>query len=125
MAIPSEITITSEEYLVLRSYALAADAGRISLTQFLAKIEERNDFRTYRMSVRWINPAAQNYPTRRFPDEWPPRESTVIERTDRPIAKQDVLDAIAAKDTLNPIGVLVTEDPSEKLGWTELAVRFP
>lgn len=118
----SEVTLTQEQYQALvflaRKGAASSDAKRV-LETFLKDVEKNNGVTRYFLKVRWQELNAPLPKTTDFPAVWPPSQELDLERTDRPIAKADVLAAVL--DTASsPTNILVTRDVGGLAGWTKV-----
>lgn len=123
-----KIQMTLEQYgaLVFQARQGTKDPDEaVALAQFLAAIDKDNGITRFILWVRWQDLAAPVPPGfRDLSTTWPPGMEGSIERTDRPIAKKDVLEYLSQK-TRKYGQVLVTRDPAKRVGWTELEVYFP
>lgn len=125
MTAPAEVTMSYEDYISLRDMALRANPSNPSLRRMLTAIEAANGFTTYRLWVRWVNADETRIPSQRFPEEWPPKRETLITLEDRPVAKQDVIDAMRAAGAVAPVSVYVTSDMAKTVGWRLFDEAFP
>ncbi len=123
MSPPETISLTYEQYRTLVERALISCNVRATL-KFLDAIEEANNFRTYRMHIRWVELGAKEYPSQRFPAEWPPSNQTYLEQF-RPISRADVLAAIKLSTQASVASIRVTTDPAAELGWSLLDQVLP
>lgn len=118
----ANVTLDQEQYQALvflaRKGAATSDAKRV-LEQFLKAIDKANDITRYFLKVRWQELEAPLPKRTSFPTVWPPELELSLERTDRPIAKVDVLDAVT-KQASKPTNILVTRDPAGMAGWTKI-----
>lgn len=128
------ITLNEEQYSALVQLAregarAASDDPRVAqdrimrLEDFFRSIEKSNGVTRYLLWVQWQETDNPLPPTVRFPESWPPTQRQLIERLDRPIAKVDV-DNLLAANAKKPVTVLVTVDPAGLVGWTEYDVYF-
>lgn len=118
----SEIRITTEQYLALASLARRGADGddHVRAMELLFKdIDRTNGITRYTLLIQWQELESPLPPTARFPDKWPPEFRAFIERTDRPVAKADVLAAVNERAT-NPTNILVTKDVGGIVGWTKV-----
>jgi hypothetical protein len=119
-------TLTTEQYASLiflaRKGAASSDAKRV-LENFLRDIDKSNDVTRYFLKVRWQELNAALPKNTSFPTTWPPTQELDLERTDRPIAKVDVEEAVNKKAS-KPENILVTYDPAGIAGWTKIAEFF-
>lgn len=116
------VTLDLEQYLALTSLArLGADTPdkKRVLESFLASIDAANKQQRYTLQVQWQELNTPLPPTTDFPAVWPPEMRAVVERTDRVIAKSDVMKAVNAKSK-DPTNILVTKDPGGIVGWTRI-----
>lgn len=116
------MNLTNEEYaaLVALSRKGCANADQtLGLERYLSTIEEREGLRRYLLWVQWQEVGIGLPLGTRFPDKWPPELRYLIERLDRPIAKSDVVAALALR-AKKPLEVLVTPDPAGLVGWAQL-----
>ena len=126
--LPSSITMTLDQYTSL--VALARDGAKArgqnqgALETFLISIEKANSITRYLMWVRWQELDAPLPPNTRFPTNWPPNLSHLIQQINKPISLADV-NAAVTQYAKNPTNVMVTKDPGATLGWTQLAAAFP
>lgn len=123
-----KIQMTLEQYGALVYQARQGVKNQdeaLALSQFLASIDKDNGIQRFTLWVRWQDLGAPIAPgLRDLSANWPPGMEGSIERTDRPVAKADVLEYLAQK-TRKWGQVLVTRDPAKRVGWTELEVYFP
>jgi hypothetical protein len=123
---PTTITLTMEQYGALVELARAGTAsadGRRRIDAFVQDIDRTNDVQRYTLQVRWQDPGQPLPMGVSFPDVWPPELQTMITRTDRPIARTDVTDAVGKLST-RPLNILVTSDPGGLVGWSTLDAWF-
>lgn len=115
------ISLSLDEYKALISLAKKdkSEADLRVIETFLKNIDRRNGLVRYQLRVRWQEPHAVMTPMVTFPQQWPPNQDKLIERTDRSIAKADVMEMLRvyAKE---PTNILVTKDYAGILGWTKL-----
>ena len=122
----SDIVLNQEQYIALVSLARNGSTSpdqKRALEAFLRDIDRTNNITRYLLVVQWQEPDQPLPPTTRFPEKWPPELRLTLERTDRTIAKSDVLAAVAAMSS-NPVNILVTRDPGGLVGWTKLEDFF-
>lgn len=121
----SNVTMSLEQYAALISLARAGASGpgdgdkMRALEVFLKDIDAANNVARYALLVQWQELDSPVPPGARFPDKWPPEMRFLLERTDRPIAKADVLAALK-KVAKNPHEVMVTRDVGGVVGWTKI-----
>jgi len=121
----ANLTISLEEFTALASLARAGAATpdkRRTLETFLKSIEAKNNVKRYVVWVQWQEQDSP-VPTSDFPEKWPPEMRVLLERTDRPIAKSDVVTAVDKKAS-KPTNIMVTKDPGAVVGWTKLEDFF-
>jgi|HigsolmetaAR201D_1030396.scaffolds.fasta_scaffold19712_2 hypothetical protein len=122
----SEVKMSSEQYMALIALARVgvanAEQAR-TLEAFLADIDANNNVTRYVLLVQWQELDSPIPPGMKFPEKWPPELRLFIERTDRPVAKADVLKALSKK-AKNPHQILVTRDPAGIVGWTQIDKFF-
>jgi hypothetical protein len=118
----SDVILSQEQYQALvflaRKGTTTVDAKRV-LESFLRDIEKSNNVNRYLLKVRWQELNAPLPTTTSFPTVWPPSNELDLERTDRPIAKADVLAAVLAKAS-KPENILVTRDVAGIAGWQKV-----
>jgi hypothetical protein len=120
------IALDLEQYLALISLArLGADTPEKKrvLESFLVSIDAANKQQRYTLQVQWQELNTPLPPTTDFPAVWPPNLRATVERTDRPIAKSDVMKTVAARSN-DPTNILVTKDPAGIVGWTRVEDYF-
>lgn len=121
------ISLTLEQYMSLVSLGrkgLGEEASRIQDYElFLQDIEKSNNINRYAILVRWQELAAPLPPTRDFPRKWPPEQQTLIERSDRPIARKDLDDKLKTL-ARRPEEIMVTRDLGGIAGWTKVDEFF-
>lgn len=120
------ITMTDEQYEQLVGLArrgMDANDGQRSLNDFLVTIEESNDIVRYLLWVRWQEVGQVHPVNKPFPDGWPPTQQVKIERLSTPVSRADVEVAVADRG-VNPVGILVSEDPGGQLGWSTIDQYF-
>lgn len=126
MTAPITLTLTLEQYSALAALArkgtTTPNETRV-LETFLKDIETTNGVNRYVLLVQWQNMNGLLPPTTEFPAVWPPELRAKLERTDRPIAKADVL-AVLAQQANNPTNILVTPDIGGLVGWSKLDDYF-
>lgn len=117
----SDVTLTQEQYQALvflaRKGAASTEAKRV-LEAFLKDVEKNSGINRYFLKARWQELSAPLPKNTNFPAVWPPTQELDIERTDRPIAKVDVLAAVNAKAS-KPENIMVTRDVAGLAGWTK------
>lgn len=122
------ITLSQEQYEALIALAQRStmeangtvnQERALTLQAFLADIEKVNGIKRYALFVRWQDPNAPLPPGVRFPQTWPPNLEYFIQFISRPVAKADVLAAVAAR-TNNALSIMVTPDPAGLVGWTKV-----
>lgn len=122
----SEVKMSSEQYMALIALARVgvanAEQAR-TLEAFLEDIDANNNVTRYVLLVQWQELDSPIPPGTKFPEKWPPELRLFIERTDRPVAKSDVLTAVS-KRAKNPHNLLVTRDSAGIVGWTQLDKFF-
>lgn len=118
----SDLTLSLEEYLALSSLAregsTSPDQKRV-LETFLKTLDERAGISRYLLVAQWQELRADVPPTANFPTVWPPEMRLTLERSDRPIAKSDVISAVNKK-AKSPTNIMVTKDPGGIVGWTKI-----
>ena len=123
---PSSVTLTIEQYEALvflaRKGAGTSDAKRV-LENFLKDVDKTNGVTRYFLKARWQELGAALPKITSFPTTWPPELELDLERTDRPIAKVDVEEAVNKKAS-KPENIMVTRDPAGIAGWTKLDQFF-
>lgn len=114
------ISITLDEYIALLSLAKEGKDTDTILTieDFAKAIDKRNGLTRYFLFVRWQEAKPALPPTTDFPAVWPPAYKMKLERTDRPIAQDDVTKALSTR-AKDPQNILVTQDPAGNVGWTK------
>lgn len=123
------ITLDRDDYEALRHLALlqaASQGSTARLQKMLQKIELAHGIERYAVWVRWVD--AQNsgvYPKEDFPKQWPPQQETYVEVLGRPVARADILAALAAQGAGSPAQIFVTKDPNRLVGWGTFAVQYP
>jgi hypothetical protein len=117
--LPSEITLTTEDYLRLASAALTSP----DLRPLVQKIEAQNKITRDFVWVRWAEKAGPP-PTQRFPEEWPKKQQHQITLVGRKVAKADVQEVLKWNAT-RPYLVMTTRDPKGVSGWAEFESMFP
>lgn len=122
----SNVVLSKEQYLALinlaRKGTSSADHAR-QLEVFITDIDKANGINRYALLVQWQEQATPLPPTTQFPDVWPPELRSLIERSDRPIARADVTNMLKDK-AREPINILVTRDVGGIVGWTKLSDFF-
>lgn len=122
----SNVTLNLEQYLALLSMArrgaTSPDHTR-TLEAFLKDIDRTSGITRYTLLVQWQELNSPLPPNTRFPDVWPPEMRATMERTDRPIAKADVL-ALVKDRARNGSNILVTKDLGGIVGWTKVEEFF-
>jgi hypothetical protein len=120
------VTLDLEQYAALISLARqgssAPDQKRV-LERFLRAIDTANNLTRYGLWLQWQEQDASLPAGTSFPDAWPPELRAYLERTDRPVAKSDVLKVLSSK-AKNPTEVLVTKDPGGTVGWAKIDDYF-
>ena len=122
----SEVKMSSEQYSALIALArqgITNGEQARTLEAFLRDIDAENNVVRYVLLVQWQELDSPVPPGTKFPEKWPPEMRIFIERADRPIAKADVLGAIAKK-AKNPHEILVTRDTAGLVGWTKIGQFF-
>ena len=116
------MNLTEEQYTALitlaRQGVASPDQAR-NLEVFLQNIDKSNNITRYTLLVQWQELDSPVPPGARFPDKWPPEQRALIERTDRAIAKADVL-TVVKKNSRNAHEILVTRDVAGLVGWTKI-----
>lgn len=128
VSLPANITMTLDQYASLVALARLGAAlkgpDQLELEQFLVSIEKANNIIRYLLWVRWQEKDEPLPPTARFPTNWPPNLSHIIQQINQPISLAQV-NAVLTQYANNPINVMVTPDPNSLLGWLTLAQAFP
>lgn len=126
MLLGMSVTLSQEQYTALISLARAGcatpDKIRVFET-FLKDIEKTNGIKRYALLIQWQEQDSPLPLTVDFPPIWPPQLRTLLERTDRAIAKADVLKALQDR-AKKPTNVLVTRDLGGIVGWTRMEDFF-
>lgn len=122
----ANVTITLDQYSafvkIAREGATTPDRVR-AIDRFVADIDRANAITRHGLWVQWQEANSPLPVGTVFPTSWPPELRSWIERTDRAIAKADVL-AVLARLATSPVEVLVTRDPGAELGWTPYLTYF-
>lgn len=116
------ITMSEEAYEALVSLARRGASDPLAVDAFVRDIDKANGVSRYFLKLRWQVVGLPLPPGSNFPEVWPARQEMPL-AMNRPIAKSDVLDAIASV-TPSAVSILVTSDPAGLVGWTELEVYF-
>lgn len=121
------ISLTLEQYTALISLGrkgVGGDPNRIQDYElFLRDIEKANKITRYAILVRWQELNEPLPPHRDFPRSWPPERQTLMERTDRPIARKDLDDKLKTLSR-RPEEIMVTRDLGGIAGWTKVDEFF-
>ena len=120
------VTLDLEQYLALVSLArVGADTPEKKrvLESFLQNIDAANKQTRYTLQVQWQELNSPVPASADFPAVWPPSMRATVERTDRPIAKSDVMKKVTSL-AKEPTNILVTKDPGGIVGWTTIDAFF-
>lgn len=120
------VTLTNDQYAALVALAWQGSTGDpYQLEEFLKLIEKQNNITRYFLAIRWQEcntPLPPNI-REKYPEQWPPTQSSSLTRYDRPIARVDV-EAEVNRLASNPVGIMVTRDPAATHGWTKIEDFF-
>lgn len=116
------VELTDEQYATLVTCAFKSPTDLQRLSLFVADIDRANGKARYMLFVRWQEVGKVLPPGMQFPASWPEMQSAdLIQYT--PITAADVTALLDARAS-NPVGVMVTEDPLKRVGWTEFDAYF-
>jgi hypothetical protein len=119
-----ELTRGQYDALVTTLRECSTGKQRFDIENLIREIELANGITTYILWVTWVDPSTRDVPLGRIV-EWPSSMSIFLQKSDEPITKQDVLDAIASKTTSpQPHTILVTDAVDGSTGWTTLDKYF-
>lgn len=117
------MTLTLEQYESLIALARAGAKDKVALEQWLKVIEQQNGVVRSFVLVQWQEASAELPAGTKFPTVWPEKLRASIELTTRAICRFDVEQLLKARAN-EPLTVLVTTDPTGKLGWCTLDQFF-
>jgi hypothetical protein len=110
------VTMSRQEYDALLNAALTGNATDVPALQ--EAIDAANSITRYRLFLRWQD-VGGSVPSRiELGAGWPPEQTFLLELS-RPIAREDVLQAVNAQ-ARNPAEIYVTPDPTGVVGFTQL-----
>lgn len=118
----SDVTLDIEQYTALLTLARRGTTNPEqlrTLEAFLKDIDKKNNVTRFTLLIQWQELDSPLPPNAVFPETWPPEMRLIMERTDRPIAKTDVLTAVS-KRAKNPSNIMVTRDVAGLVGWTKI-----
>lgn len=116
-----------EDFTTLSAYVetwatAQGQATYASIRAMLERIEAANGLTRYFLYLRWRDRDAPP-PGLVGSGDWPPQETTTLERHTTPWTYDEVMDEIA-KFTANPFEVQVTRDRSGTVGWYDVDTFF-
>lgn len=119
-------TLTQSQYEALVSFArrgVVNDDGETNLEQarqldeFLKSLEVSNDIVRDGVWIQWQELGVPLANDTSFPDKWPPEMRFWLEFIGRRVSRADV-DVTLQNQAVNAHNVLITKDPSARVGWT-------
>jgi hypothetical protein len=114
------VTVSDADWAALVGSVLKEDTGE--LTTVFDRVDNQNDLTRYYLYIKWQEGGARRPGPNDPITDWPPWLFQWFVQYER--FTREFVDDFLEREAINPIYVLVTDDPSGEVGWYTLDEFF-